>query len=72
VTTLGVASIYLLVSAVNVIDESWNYYFALGAALEVVVLALIIRTAWTWPRTPFLNSDVEASRPLRTDVAVST
>jgi hypothetical protein len=36
------------------------------AALEVAVLALIIRTAWTWPRTTRPSSDVETSRPLRT------
>ena len=45
-----VASIYVPVSIFNVVDESWTYYFGLGAALEVAVLALIIRTAWTWPR----------------------
>ena len=66
VTILGVASIYLLVSAANVIGESWTYYFALGAALEAAVLALVIRTAWTWPRIPRPNSDVEGSRTLRT------
>ena len=49
-TTIVVASIYSLVSIFNVVDESWTYYFGLGAALEVAVLALIIRTAWTWPR----------------------
>jgi hypothetical protein len=38
------------VSIFNVVDESWTYYFGLGAALEVAILALIIRTAWTWPR----------------------
>ena len=32
----------------------------------VAVLALIIGTAWTWPRTPRQGSDVEASRPLQT------
>ena len=65
-TTIVVASIYSLVSIFNVVDESWTYYFGLGAALEVAVLALIIRTAWTWPRTPRQGSDVEASRPLQT------
>ena len=50
----------------NVMGESWTYYFALGAALEVAVLAVVIRTAWTWPRIPRPNSDVEGSRPLRT------
>jgi hypothetical protein len=49
-TTIVVASIYSLVSIFNVVDESWTYYFGLGAALEVAVLALIIRTAWTWPK----------------------
>lgn len=63
---IGVASIYVLVSAANVIGESWTYYFGLGAALEIGVLGLIIRTAWTWPRSPRPNSDVEASRPLQT------
>jgi hypothetical protein len=65
-TTIVVASIYLLVSIFNVVDESWTYYFGLGAALAVAVLALIIRTAWRWPRTPRQGSNVEASRPLRT------
>jgi hypothetical protein len=50
IITLGVASLYVPVSIFNVVDESWTYYFGLGAALEVAVLALIIRTAWTWPR----------------------
>jgi hypothetical protein len=64
--TLGVASLYVLVSIFNVVDESWTYFYGLGAALEVAVLAFIIRTAWTWPRTPRANNDVEASRPLHT------
>jgi Family of unknown function (DUF6326) len=50
IITLGVASLYVPVSIFNVVDESWTYYFGLGAALEVAILALIIRTAWTWPR----------------------
>ena len=49
IITLGVASLYVPVSIFNVVDESWTYYFGLGAALEVAILALIIRTAWTWP-----------------------
>ena len=64
--TLGVASLYVPVSIFNVVDESWTYYFGLGAALEVVLLALIIRTAWTWPRSAGPNGRLEASRPLQT------
>ena len=65
-TTIVVASIYVPVSIFNVIGGGWTYFYGLGAALEVAILALIIRTAWTWPRTPRQGSDVEASRPLQT------
>ena len=50
IITLGVASLYVPISIFNVVDESWTYYFGLGAALEIAILALIIRTAWTWPK----------------------
>jgi hypothetical protein len=50
-TNLVVASLYVLVSAGNALGESWTYYFALAIGLEVAVLALILRYAWTWPRT---------------------
>ena len=63
--TLGVASLYVPVSIFNVVDESWTYYYGLGAALEVALLAFIIRTAWTWPRTTRQGSNGEASRPLQ-------
>ncbi len=49
-TTIVVASIYVPVSIFNVIGGGWIYYYGLGAALEVAILALIIRTAWKWPR----------------------
>jgi len=66
VTSIVVASIYVLPTAFNVIGGSWTYFYGLGVALEIAVLAFIIRTAWTWPRTPRANNDVEASRPLHT------
>ena len=66
VTSSLVASIYVLPTAYNVIGETWTYFYGLGVALEIAVLAFIIRTAWTWPRTPRANNDVEASRPLHT------
>jgi hypothetical protein len=49
---LVVASVYVLVSAANALGESWTYFFGLAVGLEVIVLALILRYAWTWPRTP--------------------
>ena len=49
--TLVVAALYLPVSAFNAVGESWMAFYGLGVALEVaVLLAFILRTAWTWPR----------------------
>ncbi len=47
---LVVASLYLPVSVVNVVGESWIYFYGLGVVLEVLLLAFILRSAWTWPR----------------------
>jgi hypothetical protein len=48
---LVVASLYIPVSVFNVVGESWLYFYGLGALLEVIILAVILRSAWTWPRT---------------------
>jgi hypothetical protein len=48
---LVVASLYVPVSAFNAVGESWTYFYGLAVALEVIVLAVILRFAWTWPRT---------------------
>lgn len=48
---LVVASLYVPVSAFNVAGESWIYFYGLGAIVEVIILAFILRSAWTWPRT---------------------
>lgn len=55
IITLVVASLYVPISAFNVVDESWIYYFGLGAILEVVILVSIIRTAWKWPRNRVIS-----------------
>jgi hypothetical protein len=47
---LVVASLYVLVSVFNVVGESWIYFYGLGVVLEVLLLAFILRSAWTWPR----------------------
>lgn len=51
ITNIVVACLYLIVSVANAAGESWMYYFALAVGLEVVVLALVLRYAWTWPRS---------------------
>ena len=48
---LVVASLYIPVSAFNVLGESWILFYGLGVGLEVILLAFILRSAWTWPRT---------------------
>jgi len=58
---LIVAPIYVLVSAFNALGESWTYYYALSIGLEVIVLALIVRYAWTWPRRTASPATLAAS-----------
>lgn len=49
---LVVASLYIPISMFTAVGESWTYYYGLAVVLEVLVLAFILRSAWTWPRTP--------------------
>ncbi|MEU7162896.1 DUF6326 family protein [Streptomyces chrestomyceticus] len=51
ITNLVVASVQVPFAAFNAVGESWTYFYGLGVALEVIILALILRYAWTWPRT---------------------
>lgn len=53
ITNLIVASVQIPFAAFNAVGElgePWVYFYLLGVALEMIVLALILRTAWTWPR----------------------
>jgi hypothetical protein len=47
---LVVATLYIPYSMFNAVGESWMYFYGLGVVLEVIVLAVILRSAWTWPR----------------------
>ncbi len=47
---LVVATLYIPYSAFNAVGESWTYFYGLGVVLEVIILAVILRSAWTWPR----------------------
>ena len=51
---LVVATLYIPVSIYNASGESWtySYFYGLSIGLEVLLLAFILRSAWTWPRTP--------------------
>jgi hypothetical protein len=49
---LVVATLCIPVSVFNVIGGgSWSYFYGLGVVVEVILLAFILRSAWTWPRT---------------------
>ncbi|MEU4660351.1 DUF6326 family protein [Micromonospora chalcea] len=51
-TNLVVATLYIPVTAYNADGESWAYlyFYGLSIGLELLLLAFILRTAWTWPR----------------------
>jgi hypothetical protein len=69
ITNLIVASVQVPYAAFNAVGESWTYFYGLGVALEVIVLALILRYAWTWPRRTASPATLAASldsEPLRT------
>jgi hypothetical protein len=51
VTNLVVAALYVPVTAFNAVGESWYMFYGLSIALELLLLAYILRTAWNWPHT---------------------
>ena len=71
-TNLVVATLYIPVSMYNVAgEESWaySYFYGLSIGLEVLLLAFILRSAWTWPRRTASPATLAASldsEPLRT------
>ena len=50
VINLVVASVYIPFSMFNAVGESWTYFYGLSIGLELLLLAFILRSAWTWPR----------------------
>ena len=69
VINLVVASVYIPYSAFNAVSESWTFFYGLSIGLEVLLLALIVRYAWTWPRRTASPATLAASldsEPLRT------
>lgn len=49
---LIVASLYVPVTVFNAVGESWEWaaFYALSIGLELAILAVILRSAWGWPR----------------------
>jgi hypothetical protein len=51
VTNLVVAVLYVPVTVFNLVGGSWLFFYGLGVLLELLLLAVIVRYAWTWPAT---------------------
>lgn len=54
ITNIIVASIQIPFAAFNAVGEiggHWMYFYIVGVGLEMIILAFILRSAWTWPRT---------------------
>ena len=51
-TNLVVASLYIPAVGMNFLGSlpDYAFYYALTIGVEVLLLALILRYAWTWPR----------------------
>ena len=70
-TNLVFALLYIPYSVVNAAGESWDwaFFYGLSIGLEVLLLAFILRSAWTWPRrtaSPATLATSLDSEPLRT------
>jgi Family of unknown function (DUF6326) len=70
-TNLVVALLYIPYSVFNAAGESWDwaFFYGLSIGLEVLLLAFILRSAWTWPCRTASPATLAASldsEPLRT------
>ena len=71
VTNLVVASLQIPLMMFNAVGESWEWasFYGLSIGIEVLILAFILRSAWTWPRSTASPATLAASldsEPLRT------
>ena len=66
-TNLVVASVYIPVTVFNAVGTSWDwaFFYGLSIGLEVLLMAFILRSAWTWPRTHSDAADVATADRLR-------
>jgi hypothetical protein len=50
---LVVASLYIPYSMFNAAGATWEWaaFYGISIGIEVLLLAFILRSAWTWPRT---------------------
>lgn len=58
-TNLLVATVYIPYSVFNAagVTSDWAFFYVLSIGVEVLILAFILRSAWTWPRAQVGSSD---------------
>jgi Family of unknown function (DUF6326) len=63
VTNLVVASLQIPLMMFNAVGESWEWasFYGLSIGIEVLILAFILRSAWTWPRRTASPATMAAS-----------
>jgi hypothetical protein len=51
-TNLVVATLYIPYSMLNAAGATWEwaFFYGISIGIEVLLLAFILRSAWTWPR----------------------
>ncbi|HSP36567.1 MAG TPA: DUF6326 family protein [Frankiaceae bacterium] len=49
ISNITISAVYIVTIVVSCIGETWAYYI-IGSVVEVLLLAVIARTAWKWPR----------------------
>jgi hypothetical protein len=59
-TNIVVASVYVPITIFNLVGETWWAFYWFGAAAETVLLVLIVRYAWSWPRVAEYRTEAEA------------
>ncbi len=54
ITNLVVAALYIPVTVFNAVGETWEWapFYVLSIGVELLLLALILRASWAWPRIP--------------------
>ena len=72
-TQLVVAALYIPVSVFNASGEtaSYAYFYGFSIGLEVLLLAYVLRAAWTWPRVAGAAIGQAESQPVPSPSASS-
>ena len=73
-TNLVVATLYIPYSVFNLVGGEWLVFYGLGVVLEVLLLAFILRSAWTWRRAtaPSMPGPRRSERAADPDGTVGT